>query len=89
MRLPVDIDISGLSDSMTPILSLRVHGRIPVGVVENDRIGAREIHADTTRPRTQNHTEDALVGVESFHDRLPLLDGRRAVQTKVLEPVVV
>jgi hypothetical protein len=89
MRLPVDIDISGLSDSMASVLSLRVHGRIPVRVVEDDRVGAREIHADTTRPRTQNHAEDALVGVEPLHDCLSLLDGRRAVQTKVLEPVVV
>ena len=36
---PVNVDISGLSDTMASVLCLCIHSRIPIGIVENDCIG--------------------------------------------------
>ena len=62
--------IPSLPDAVTSILRLSVHGWVPVAVVENNSVGTREIDANTTRPRGQDETEDALVGVESIHQCL-------------------
>lgn len=43
--LPVYVDISGLSNPMTAILGLCVHGRVPITVVEDDRVCASQVDA--------------------------------------------
>ena len=81
--------VARLSDAVAAILGLRVHGRIPVRVVEDDRVGAGQIDADAARARAQYEAEYALVVVEALHERLALLDGGRAVESQVLVAVVV
>lgn len=46
--LPVDVDISGLANSVAPVLCLGVHGGIPVAVVEHDCVGSSQVHPDTS-----------------------------------------
>lgn len=68
--LPVNVDISRLSNSVASILSLGIHGGVPVAVVEDDGIGAGQVNSYSTASRRQNETEDPLVGVESLHQYL-------------------
>ena len=81
--------VSGLTDAMTPILGLSIHGGVPVTVVEYNRVGSGQINADTSRPRGQDETEDATVHVKTLHEHLALFDARRAVQAEVAVAVVV
>jgi len=37
-----------LADAMAPILRLLIHARIPVSIIENDAISARQVDANTT-----------------------------------------
>lgn len=68
--IPVDVHIPRLSDSVTPILGLGVHGRIPVRVVKDDRVRPCQIYTHTARSSGENETEDASVSVETFHQNL-------------------
>lgn len=67
---PIYMDISGLTNSMAAVLSLSIHGRIPVTVIENDRVGTRQIYTNATRACGQDETEDALVSIEAVHKSL-------------------
>ena len=40
--------VSGLANSMASILSLLVHGWIPVSIIENDITGTCQIQSDTS-----------------------------------------
>jgi len=57
---------------MTSILRLCVHRRIPVGVIEDDSVGAGQVDTETAGPRRQDKTEYPRVGVEPFHQHLAL-----------------
>jgi len=70
---PVDVDITCLAYPMAPVLSLCIHRRIPVRVIEDDRVSTRQVDADTSGPRRQDEAEYPLVCVEPFHQHLPLL----------------
>jgi hypothetical protein len=59
---------------MTSILCLRVHCRVPIGIVKDDRIRSRQIHTETAGSCRENETEDALVRVEAFHQRLQAIN---------------
>ena len=43
------MDISGLPNPVTPILGLRVHGRVPVAVVEDHGVCPRQIDLHSTQ----------------------------------------
>lgn len=45
------MNVPGLADAVTPVLSLRVHGRIPITVIEDDRIGTGQVNAHSTTTR--------------------------------------
>lgn len=75
--------VSRLPDAVTPVLSLRVHGWVPVRVVEDDGIGSSQVHAQTTAARREDEAEDTIVAVEALHQRLAALDRGRSVQTQV------
>ena len=64
------MDGFGLPNSMTPILSLFVHCRVPVCVVENNTIRSSKIDTDSTAPCGRNKTENSLVQVKSVHQFL-------------------
>ena len=67
---PVYVYVSCLTDAMTAVLRLGVHRRIPVTVVEDDRVSAGQVHPDATRARRQDEHEDSFVRVEAVHQKL-------------------
>ena len=70
---PVDVYVACLSNAVTAVLRLRIHRRVPVRVIEDDRVGARQVDTEAAGARRQNEAEDARVGVEPFHQQLTLL----------------
>lgn len=46
--LPVDVDISSLTNSMAAILCLSIHCRIPVTVIEYYSVSTSQVHSYTT-----------------------------------------
>ncbi len=46
--LPVDVDVSGLADSVATVLCLGIHGGVPVAVVEYYCVGPSQVHAYTS-----------------------------------------
>ena len=67
---PVDVDVSCLTDAMAAVLSLGVHGRVPVTVVEDHSVGAGQVHPDPPAASRQDEAEDATVCVEALHEGL-------------------
>ena len=67
---PVNVHVPRLADAVAAVLRLRVHRRVPVRVVKDDRVGARQVDAHAARSSRQNETEYATVGIETFHQRL-------------------
>ena len=49
---------------------LRVHGGVPVGVVEDDGVGAGEVHAHAAGARGQDEHKQLGVRVEALHEHL-------------------
>jgi len=72
---PVDVDVSGLADSVAAVLRLSVHGGVPVAVVEHHRVGARQVHPDAAAASRQNEAEDTAICVEALHERLEETEG--------------
>lgn len=46
LKLYGTIGLAGKAYPMTTILRLRIHSRIPIGVIENDRVSARQVNAN-------------------------------------------
>ena len=72
--------LQSLRHRALPVLRLRVHGGVPVGVVEDDGVRAGEVDADAARARREDEDEVLLAPVEPLHQRLTLLHTRRTVQ---------
>lgn len=62
--------VSGLTYPVTAVLSLSVHGGVPVTVVEHYSVSSGQIHSHASGPRRQDEAEDSLVCVESLHQHL-------------------
>ena len=45
---PVDSNISGLTDTMTSILGLFIHCRIPISIIEDYIAGSCQVETNTT-----------------------------------------
>ena len=58
------MNISGLPNPVTPILGLRVHGWVPIAVVENDSVRPRQIDPHTARSCAQNEGKVLAVIIE-------------------------
>lgn len=71
---PVNMHISGLSDTMTSVLALLVHGRVPVRVVKDDRVCSRQVDTQTSRPSRENEHGNLGIRVEPLRQQLSLLD---------------
>lgn len=67
---PVDVDVSGLADSVAAVLGLGVHGGVPVAVVEHHRVGPRQVHPYASAASRQDEAEDPPVCVEALHQGL-------------------
>ena len=64
------MDISSLANSVTAILGLSIHGRIPVTIVKNDSICPCQVHAHTPTSSWKDEAEYAFICIESFHQCL-------------------
>ena len=62
--------ISSLSDPVTPVLGLGVHGRVPVRVVEDDGIGSGQVDTQASTPGGEDETKHSFVTVEPLHQQL-------------------
>ncbi|KAI3476655.1 hypothetical protein L1887_61750 [Cichorium endivia] len=72
----------GLADAVNSVLRLQIHLRVPVRVVEDDRVGSDQVDAETTGARAEQEQVArilALVLVERLHLRPPLFLRRSAV----------
>jgi hypothetical protein len=70
------MDIPSLPNTMTPILSLGIHGWIPVRIIEYDRISPRQVDSNPTRPRREDKDKDPPIRIEPFHEELTLVNFR-------------
>ena len=84
---PVDVHVARLPDAVRAVLRLRVHRRVPVRVVEDHRVGAHQIDAQTARPRAEDEDEHLSVVVELLHHLLALGERRGAVHSQIREVV--
>lgn len=66
----VDVDISCLTNAVTPVLCLSVHCWVPVTVIEYDCISASEINSKATTACRQDEAEDAGICIEALHQYL-------------------
>ena len=67
LYLPVDVNVSRLTDAMTSVLRLSVHSRIPIRIVENDSVSSSQIDTNAAGSSRQYEAKYARVGVESLH----------------------
>ena len=58
------MNISGLSNPVTPILGLRIHRWVPIAVVENDGVSPSQIDSHPARSCAQNERKVLAVIVE-------------------------
>ena len=83
------MNISCLANSMASILSLCVHGRIPIRVVKNDSVSPCQINTNSTTASGQDEDKDFVVLVESFHQDLNLEKKEiLIIQCSILKPFV-
>ncbi|GIX62447.1 orotidine 5'-phosphate decarboxylase [Babesia caballi] len=82
---PVDVDLPGLPDAVAAVHRLPVHRGVPVRVVKNDRVRARQREPDPARAGGGNEEKDLGVLVELGDDPLPHVDLGRAVEPDVGE----
>ena len=68
---------------MAPVLRLLVVVRVEVQVVEDHRVGRRQVDAQAPRPGRQNEDEDFRVLVELVYQILAVLHRGLAVQAEV------
>lgn len=66
----VDVDISCLANTVTPVLCLSIHCRVPVTVIEYDCISPSEIYSKATTARGQDEAEDARICIKALHQDL-------------------
>lgn len=64
------MDISSLTNSVTAILGLSIHGRIPVAVIKNNSVCSCKVHAYTPTSSWKDEAENAFVCIEPFHQGL-------------------
>jgi hypothetical protein len=83
------VHVSRLPDTVAPVLCLRIHRRIPIAIVEDDRVGPGQVDAHPAGAGAQDEAEILGVVVEPFHEQLAHLHLGGAVQPHVDVAVVV
>lgn len=64
------MNISGLSNSVAPVLSLGIHGWVPVTVIEHHSISPSQVNTYTSTAGGQDEAEYATVCIEALHQSL-------------------
>ena len=49
---------------------LCIHGGVPVAVVKDDSVGARQVHPHAPRACTEDEDKDLRVAIEALHEYL-------------------
>lgn len=70
----VDCHGFGLADSVRAVRSLLIHSRIPVVVVEDDRVCGDQIDAEAASTGTEQESKDVVVALILFHHVPSVLD---------------
>jgi hypothetical protein len=71
---PEYVHVTCLADTVCTILRLRVHGRVPIRIVEHNGVSADQVDAKTTRARRKYERKHFGITVELIHHALPVLD---------------
>ena len=80
----VDGDLPGLTETMGAIHGLRVDGRVPIAVVEDDSVGGCEVDTETTSTSGQQEHEDLGSRLESGDSVATVFQLGRSVEAAVL-----
>jgi hypothetical protein len=75
----------GLPNAVGTVLSLVVVGRIPIVIVEDDRVGPSEVQPRATRLRADQKAMDSRVPIELVDKPLPALLGSVSVKANVAD----
>jgi len=70
LHSPIYMDIPGLTNSMTTILSLRIHRRIPITVIKYHSVCTSEVHTNTTWTSWQDEAKNTAISIKTFHQNL-------------------
>jgi hypothetical protein len=73
----------GLPNPMAPILGLLVVVRVEIDIVDDDRVGGRQINTQPASSSRKHKEENLVVGVERVDHGLPLRHGRLPVQPEI------
>lgn len=80
--------VARLANAMAAVLGLCVHGRIPIAVIEDDRVRTGQIYTKPPTSSGENKAEDTWVGVEAIHELLSLVHTRGAIQAQIGQSVI-
>jgi hypothetical protein len=80
---PVDVHCFGLADSVTAVLSLFVHGRVPVSVVKNNAVSASQVDADSSAASAADKAKQFGRQIESVDHLLAGFNFDRSVESYV------
>ena len=68
-----DVDLLGLTDTMSTVHSLQIRLRVPITVVQDDDVGGGQVDTETTGTRGEQEDELVAVGL------IVLVDGSDTV----------
>ena len=71
------MDIARLANTVCPVLCLGVHSRVPVRVIEYDRVRPSEVDTETPATGGEDECEDFDVVVETILGGVTTFTGRR------------
>lgn len=79
------MDVAGLADSVASVLSLSIHGGVPVTVVEHHSVGPGQIDPDAAAAGWQNEAEDASICIEALHECLVVACRRQTEEMSITD----
>ena len=80
-----DVDLLGLTDTMSTVHSLQIRLRVPITVVQDDDVGGGQIDTETTGTRREQEDELVAVGLVVLVDGCDtVVMGCSTVDTAVL-----
>ena len=68
-----DVDLLGLTDTMSTVHGLQIRLRVPITIVQDDYVGGGQVDTETTSARGEQEDELVAVGL------VVLVDGRDTV----------
>jgi len=78
-------DVSCLSNSMASILSLFIHGWVPVSIIKNDVTSSSKIKSNSSRARATNKAKYSWIIVKPLNNGLSEFSFGVAIKSNVIE----